>query len=143
MTISTNFPLKDVQYSKTAEKLGIDNTMPSVYYGNAQNIAKYVLEPVRLHFGKPFRPTSWYRSQKLNIAVGGSPTSDHMLGLAADIKITGVSLMALAEYIRDNLDFDQLILEPGWVHVSYRKAENRKQVKTWVGPLKYTPGLQG
>lgn len=141
MNISTHFTLDEVQNSQRAKELDIDNIMPSVYYGNAINLARFVLEPIRLHFGKPFRPSSWYRCPLLNRAVGGSATSDHMLGAAADIKIKDVSLMALAEYIRDNLDFDQVILEATWVHVSYRKDANRKEVETCVGPGKYIPGL--
>lgn len=130
MSIFAHFTIDEVQNSQKAKELGIDNTMPVVHLGNAVNLARFVLEPIRLHFGKAFTPSSWYRCPMLNKAVKGSATSDHMLGAAADIKIKDVSLMALAEYIRDELDFDQVILEPTWVHVSYRKDDNRKQVLT-------------
>lgn len=128
VNITPHFSIAEVENSARAEELGIDNTMPSCYFGNAQALARFVLEPIRLRFGIPFSPQSWYRCHALNEAVGGSKTSDHMLGAAADISIPKVSLMALAEYIRDNLQFDQLILEKSWIHVSYKKNDNRNEV---------------
>jgi zinc D-Ala-D-Ala carboxypeptidase len=143
--LSPHFTSDEASHSDYAIKHGIDNELPSVYYGNAINLAKYVLEFIRQHYGKPFSPLSWYRGEAVNTGVGGSKTSDHMIGAAADIVVPQVSLMALAEYIRDNLDFDQLILEPrdngGWVHVSYRHGNNRKQVLTNVGNGVYQKGL--
>lgn len=128
--LTKNFSAKEITHSPTAIKLGIDNTLPDIYYGNAQNLAKYVLEPIRQYFGVPFSPLSWYRCPKLNEVVGGSKTSDHMIASAVDIRIKSISLMALAEYIRDNLQFDQVILEPTWVHISFRKDNNRNEVLT-------------
>jgi len=147
MKLSQNFTYDEAIASITAKELGIDNTMPSIYYNNAINLANFILEPIRLHFGKAFSPQSWYRCLKLNTAVGGSKTSDHMIGAAADIKLKKISLMALAEYIRDNLQFDQVILEPTWVHVSYRKGVNRMQVlrnagKDENGKTIYLPELE-
>lgn len=126
--ISEHFTIDEVSHSDKAIELGIDNTMPDIYFSNAQNLAKYVLESIRNHFGVPFSPESWFRCERLNTAVGGSKTSDHMIGAAADITIPKVSLMALAEYIRDNLQFDQLIAEPRWIHISFRRDNNRNQV---------------
>lgn len=145
--VSKNFTLDEVMASKQAVKAKIDNTMPSIYYVNAINLANFILEPIRQHFGEPFSPSSWYRCEKLNKLVGGSATSDHMIGAAADIALKKVSILALAEYIRDNLTFDQVILEPGWVHVSYRKGANRMQVlrnsgKDANGKTIYLPGLE-
>ncbi len=125
INVTPHFTIQEIEHSAKAKKLGIDNAMPSCYSGNAQALARFVLEPIRLYFGTPFSPESWYRCQALNEAVGGSKTSDHMIGSAADISVPKVSLMALAEYIRDNLQFDQLILEPTWVHVSYKIDNNR------------------
>lgn len=143
--LTPHFTIEEAEYSAKAAELGLDNTLPSIYYGNATNLAMFVLEPIRLHFGKPFSPTSWYRSARLNEAVGGSEKSDHMIAAAADIKVRGVSLIALAEYIRDNLFYDQVILEPqgdgGWVHVSYKKDNNRMQVLTKT-PDDYIEGLK-
>lgn len=140
MNISQHFTYEEVINSEKAKALRLDNTLPSTYYGNAINLAKYVLEPIRQHFGQPFSPQSWYRCQALNEAVGGSKTSDHMIGAAADIVVPKISLMALAEYIRDELGFDQVILEKTWVHASYRKDNNRKQVLRNEGG-KYLEGL--
>lgn len=128
INITPHFTITEIESSTKAKELGIDNTMPSIYFGNAQALARFVLEPIRLHFGIPFSPQSWYRCQALNEAVGGSKTSDHMIGAAADVSIPKVSLMALGEYIRDNLQFDQLILEKSWIHVSYKKDNNRNDV---------------
>ncbi len=140
MNITAHFTIEEVESSITARELSIDNTMPSIYFGNAQALSRFVLEPIRLHFGIPFSPQSWYRCPKLNTAAGGSKTSDHMIGAAADIKIPKVSLIALAEYVKDNLDFDQVILEPTWVHISYLRDRNRKQVLT-NDSGKYLEGL--
>lgn len=128
--LSEHFTIAEASYSDYAIKHGIDNTLPSIYYGNAQNLCKYVLEPTRLHFGQPLIITSLYRGQKVNDGVGGSETSDHLYAKAGDIKFKTISLMALAEYIRDNLDFDQVILEENWVHCGFRYGNNRKEVLT-------------
>lgn len=126
--MSDNFNYGEVVRSTEAKELGIDNTMPSIYYNNAINLAKYILEPIRQYFGMPFTPSSWYRCEALNKLVGGEKDSQHLTGQAADISVPKISLMALAEYIRDNLDFDQVILEKSWIHVSYCKNNNRKEV---------------
>lgn len=139
--LTPNFTFEEACHSDYAIKNGIDNTMPSIYTGNAINLARYVLEPIRQHFGFPFSPQSWYRNERVNTGVGGSKISDHMQAAAADIVVPKVSLIALAEYIRDELDFDQLILEPSWVHVSYRYGKNRKEVLTNKGKGQYLQGL--
>lgn len=125
---SPHFTYGECIASKKANELNIDNNMPSIYYGNAINLARFILEPIRLHFGEPFSPISWYRCKRLNEAVNGSPTSDHMIAAAADIRLKKVSNMALAEYIRDNLVFKQIILESSWVHVSYLTGKNDMEV---------------
>lgn len=141
-SLSTHFTCAEASNSVRATAEGWDNTLPSQYYGNAQNLAKYVLEPIRNYFSKPFSPQSWYRSQKLNSAIGGAHGSQHTIGQAADITVPQVSVMALCEYIRDNLEYDQLINENNqWAHVSFCKDNNRKQVlhKTSTG---YSEGLE-
>ena len=138
--LTKNFSVQEVQHSDYAIKNHIDNVLPSVYYMNAIELAANILEPIRKRFGA-FSPQSWYRGESVNKGVGGSKNSDHMTARAADIRIEGVDVLELAIWIRDNLDFDQVILEPSWVHVSYRKGENRKQVlhKTKDG---YEKGLE-
>lgn len=140
MKLSENFSLQELLKSQTALRKGIDNkpTDPSVIT-NLQVLCEKVLQPVRTHFAKPVVINSGYRSPKLNKAIGGSNKSQHTKGEAADIEIPGLSNKELAEYIEDNLPFDQLILEfyngvdpnSGWVHVSYvNDSDNRKQTLT-------------
>lgn len=142
--ISVNFNYGEVIRSIVAKEMRIDNTMPSIYYNNAMNLAKYILEPIRAHFGMPFSPSSWYRCKQLNDFIGGELNSQHLVGQAADISVPKVSLIAVAEYIRDNLVYDQLIMENAkgeeWVHVSFCKNNNRKEVLRMVEG-KYLPGL--
>jgi hypothetical protein len=104
------------------------------------SLCKNVLQPLREKLGKPINVNSCYRCPKLNTAVGGVKTSQHCNGQAADIEVMGMSNYDLACYIRDNFEFDQLILEfcdnlkndknSGWVHVSYKDSGNRKQTLT-------------
>lgn len=99
-------------------------------------LAKHVFEPMRKHFDKPIRVNSFFRSIALNKAIGGSSTSQHCKGEAIDLDATkGFTNRDIYNYIKDNLDFDQLIwefgtdLEPDWVHVSYKyEGLNRKQI---------------
>jgi len=138
--ISKNFTIEEVQHSSYAFENGLDNVLPSIYYMNAINLANYILEPLRLKYGA-FSPLSWYRGESVNKGVGGSPNSDHMTASAVDIRIKGVTPLELAEYIRDDLSFDQLILEPTWVHVSHKQFNNnRMQVLTKIGN-EYKKGL--
>ena len=110
-----------------------------------------MLEPVREHFG-PVHINSGFRCPDLNKAVGGTSTSQHCLGQAADIEVAGVANGDLAAWIAANLDFDQVILEcyrkgqpnSGWVHVSYKDSGNRKATLTATvvgGRMIYNPGL--
>ena len=115
-------------------------------------LAEKVLQPVRDHYGKGVKVNSGYRSPESNAAVGGSRTSDHCKGQAADIEIPGVPNAELAQWIMDNLDYTQLILEfytpgipdSGWVHVSYDPDNLKKQELTATkvaGKTTYLPGL--
>jgi zinc D-Ala-D-Ala carboxypeptidase len=112
-----------------------------------------VLQPVRDHFGKSVTVNSGYRSPESNAAVNGSKSSDHCKGMAADIEIVGIANADLAQWIMDNLDYTQLILEfytqgipdSGWVHVSYNPNSLKKQELTAVkvaGKTQYLQGLQ-
>lgn len=152
MKLSANFTLSEFVKSQQAERLGIDNTPPQVVINNLKQLVVNVLQPVRMHYGKTMVVSSGYRSPALNKAVGGSKTSDHMTGCAADIEVPGVSNYDLAVYIRDNLPFTQVILEfytpgipdSGWVHVSYDEEDLKKQVLTAArinGKTVYQQGL--
>ena len=153
MNLSANFSLKELTKSDTATRLGIDNTPNQETIDNLKMLCEKVLQPVREHFGKSVTVNSGYRSPESNAAVGGSKTSDHCKGQAADIEIDGVDNPDLAQWIMDNLDYTQLILEfyergkgsSGWVHVSYDPKNLKKQELTAVkvaGKTQYLQGLQ-
>lgn len=152
MNLSANFTLKELTKSDTATRLGIDNTPDEAVIESLKLLCENVLQPVRDHFGKSVTVNSGFRSPETNQATGGSKTSDHCKGQAADIEIEGISNPDLAHWIMDNCDYTQLILEfytqgqpnSGWVHVSYNPADLRKQELTAVkvaGKTTYLPGL--
>lgn len=136
MELSKNFTLREMTRSQTATRKGIDNKPSGIHEANLILLCQHILQPLRDYYGRPLRITSGYRSPELCLAIGSSVNSQHAKGQAADFEIPGVSNKDLAEYIRDNLSFDQLILEffspsdpnSGWVHCSFNnKVENRKQ----------------
>lgn len=149
MKLSPNFSLREFTRSRTARRLHINNTPGPEEIEAMKLVCEKILEPVRLYFGnQPVRVTSGYRSPKLNKAVGSSWRSQHRKGEAVDFEIPGVPNYEVARFIRDNLEFDQLILEnyirgepnSGWIHVSYRKGRARKSVLTYMR-RKYFKGL--
>jgi len=151
MQLSQHFTLEEFTKSQTGDRLGIDNLPGAAVLDNIMVLCARVLEPVREHFG-PVHINSGYRGPALNKAVGGVATSQHCLGQAADIEVSGVANGDLAQWIAENLDYDQVILEcyrkgqpnSGWVHVSYKTSGNRKQQLTAAvinGKMVYTPGL--
>jgi zinc D-Ala-D-Ala carboxypeptidase len=150
--LTANFSLHELSKSETALRLGIDNTPDEEATENLRLLCEKVLQPVRDHYGKGVKVNSAYRSPESNAAVGGSKTSDHCKGMAADIEIPGVANADLAQWIMDNLDYTQLILEfytpgipdSGWVHVSYDPNNLKKQELTATkvaGKTQYLPGL--
>jgi zinc D-Ala-D-Ala carboxypeptidase len=152
MNLSANFTLKELTKSDTATRLGLDNTPDDEALENLKTLCEKVLQPVREHFDKSVSVNSAYRSPESNAAVGGSKTSDHCKGMAADIEIVGVANADLAQWIMDNLDYTQLILEfytpgipdSGWVHVSYDPNNLKKQELTATkvaGKTTYLNGL--
>lgn len=138
MKLSDNFYLSEFVKSELAVRKGIDNSPSSEVTANLKLLAEEVLQPVRDHFNKPVTINSGYRSKALNEAIGGSSSSQHVKGEAADFEIIGMDNKDLANWIKDNLEFDQLILEfyededlnSGWVHCSYSASKNRKSVLT-------------
>jgi len=136
MRLSQNFTLAEMIKSQTAERKGINNNPNEDNIENLQRLCNEILQPIRNHYGKVVSVSSGFRSPDLCEAIGSSKTSQHASGQAADFEIYGVSNKELADYIADNLDFDQLILEfwkpeepnSGWVHCSYKSADsNRKE----------------
>lgn len=153
MQLTNNFSLKELTVSDTATRLGLDNTPNETVTANLKTLAENILQPIREHYGKSVKVNSGYRAPEVNAAVGGSKTSDHCKGQAADIEITGVANGDLAKYIAENFKFTQVILEfytqgipdSGWVHVSYDSNDLKCQTLTAVkqgGKTVYLPGLQ-
>tara|TARA_R110000782_G_scaffold19349_5_gene52901 strand:- start:173 stop:637 length:465 start_codon:yes stop_codon:yes gene_type:complete len=152
MNLTKNFSLHELTKSEIALRKGMPNDPLDKELGNLITLAEEVLQPIRDHYGVGVKVNSGYRSPDVNAAVGGSRTSDHCNGMAADIEIAGVANAALAEYIKDNLKFTQLILEfytpgipdSGWVHVSYDENNLKCQTLTATkkdGKTVYLNGL--
>lgn len=136
MMLSKNLSLVEVMKSATAIKHGIANEPSSEHLTNLKAVATNIFQPCRDYFGKPLAVTSGYRSPKLNELIGGSKRSQHSKGEALDLDAQvygGFTNAELFHYIKDNLDFDQLIWEfgtdeePDWIHCSYT-TENRREV---------------
>ena len=135
--ISEHISLKEGIKSHTATRLSIDNTPRDLDLINMKTIAEKVFEPLRKFVGGPIAINSFYRSPKLNSAIGGSTTSQHCIGCAIDIddKYGYKTNAEMFEYIKCNLDYDQMIWEfgnndnPDWVHVSYISEDvNRRRL---------------
>ena len=133
MNLSKNFSLEEMCRSNTARVKGLPNVPNAEQVKNLQQLCKNVLQPLRDHLGKPVVINSGFRSQAVNMAVGGTNNSQHMKGEAADIKCKDYPYAKkIYAWIMDNLKFDQVILERKgnavWVHVSYRaNGKNRQQ----------------
>ena len=125
------FTIKELCQSSTAAQKRIDNTPNSTIISNLELLVKHILDPLRERYGKPIHVNSGYRSPALNKAVGGSKTSQHMTGLAADITAgSAVKNKILFSLVQElDLPFDQLIDEKNfrWIHVSF-SSKPRKQI---------------
>ena len=137
MKLSQHLDLSEVIRSESAKRNGISNMPIPQHIENFKLLAEKVFEPVRLHFGCPIHISSGYRSIELNKCIGGSLTSEHCTGEAIDIDMdgsqSGVTNKMVFDYIKDNLDYNQLIYEfgdsknPDWVHVSYKATGKQKK----------------
>ena len=146
MQLSKNLELSEVTRSETAKRKGISNMPTPEHIENFKKLAENVFQPIRDHFGVPIRISSGYRSESLNKAIGGAgkvvngkyvASSQHCKGEAIDIDMDGSSITnkQVFDFIKENLNFDQLIWEfgtstnPDWVHVSFdSEGKQRKQV---------------
>jgi len=139
MKLSKNLDLGELTRSESAKRAGISNTPTAEHIENMKKLATNIFQPIRDHFGVPIFISSGYRSKQLNDRIGGSSTSQHSSGEAIDIDMDGssndVTNKEVFDFIKDNLEFDQLIWEfgtknnPDWVHVSYESTgRQRKQV---------------
>jgi len=145
MNLSPNFTLLELTKSQTAERKGIPNQPTDEHIEAMTELCHKILQPVRDEFG-PVTVTSGYRSPELCLAIGSSIDSQHAKGQAADFEVFGTSNMEVAEWIADNLEFDQLILEcytggnTGWIHCSYA-SEPRGEKLTYDKANGYRHGL--
>ena len=131
--ISKHISYKEAVGSNYAKQKGIKNKPNEDQVENMKLLAEEVFEPLREWVDAPIKVNSMFRSLELNTALKGSKTSSHMKGEAMDItSMGGKSNLEMFHYIKDNLCFDQLIWEfgnePKWLHVSFNKDNNRKQV---------------
>ena len=138
MKLSKNFSLSEMTKSQTAIRMGLANNPSEAQVENLRILCERVLQPVRDHFGKVVTVSSGYRDIVLSRKLGSSDKSQHGKGQAADIEIFSIPNNELSDWIKENLMFDQLILEyfdinegvnSGWVHVSYNPtiSLNRKE----------------
>ena len=152
MKLSEHFTLAELTPSATAKRLGIKNEPTPAHLECLKGLATNILDKVREHFGKPIWVSSGYRSKALNdVTPGSCATSQHCSGEAIDIDMDGTSITnaQIFNYIKDNLNFDQMIWEfgtdtnPDWVHVSYESTgKQRKQILKAVkkgGATSYVP----
>jgi len=140
MKLSEHLDLSEVTRSESAKRNGISNMPTEQHIANFKLLAEKVFEPIRNHFRCPIHISSRYRSAELNRAIkGSSATSQHCTGEAIDVDMdgssNGVTNKMVFDFIKDNLEFDQLIWEfgtasnPDWVHVSYESTgKQRKQI---------------
>tara|TARA_R100001082_G_scaffold72413_1_gene41452 strand:+ start:468 stop:959 length:492 start_codon:yes stop_codon:yes gene_type:complete len=154
MKLSKNFSLTELTKSQTAERMGLDNNPSEDQTENLRLLCERVLQPVRDHFDDVVTISSGYRSEILSQKIGSSSKSQHCRGQAADFEIFGVENNKVSDWIKENLMFDQLILEyytpgepnSGWIHVSYNRDINlnRKEYLMAIkvdGKTQYKPIL--
>jgi hypothetical protein len=132
MKLTAHFALAEFTRSESAKRHGVSNEPTPEHLKNLIVLCEKVLEPIRIKFG-PINISSGYRSKTLNHYIGGSLNSQHCEAKACDIDMDGMggpTNKEIFEYIKNELEFDQLINEfnYGWVHVSYNLGKNRRQV---------------
>lgn len=142
MKLTTHFSLEEMTRSATAQRLGICNAPNSQQIAALRHLCELLLEPLRLHLNRPVVINSAFCSPRLNRAVGGSPTSQHLFGEAADIRLASREEgLEIVRFIEKNLPYDQMILEHKsrtngtaefWLHLSLRVGgTNRRQTLFW------------
>ena len=153
MNLTRNFSLLELTKSDTAIRKGIDNNPNADQIEKLKLLCENILQPVRDHFGR-VKITSGYRSPELCVAIGSSLNSQHARAEAADFEVVGVDNCDLADWIKRELPYDQLILEfytpgepnSGWIHCSYIEGTPRASYLHAFkseGKTKYKPVLGG
>ena len=141
MRLSEHFTLEEMTKSQVARRYRIDNVPGAKQIENLKKLCIHILEPVRKYYNRPISPSSGFRCVLLNRQIGSSDTSQHITGQAVDFEVPGVLNRETALWIKDELDFDQLILEfhkegdpySGWVHCSYVGQSNRNKSGKYDG----------
>ena len=146
MQLSEHFELAELLVSETAARRGITNEPTPEVIENLRRLCQSVLQPLRVHLKRPVVITSGYRSPALNRAIGGSPTSHHMQGRAADLIVPGITPLAVCQAASQlKLPCVQIIHEFGrWAHLSVAISNERTQLLTAKlnqGKIVYEPGL--
>lgn len=152
MQLSQHFFLREFLTSQTAARMGRELVPPPEVIDNLRRLCGVLLEPIRVLLGRPIVVTSGWRPDWLNVAIGGSPTSNHMHGLAADIEVVGMAPPTFARWVEVNAPMqawpiDQCILEfppNGWVHLGISAGKPRNQFMTArsvAGKTVYVPGI--
>jgi zinc D-Ala-D-Ala carboxypeptidase len=150
MNLNKSFTLNELTKSQEATRLGIDNIPNEEHIENLKILCEKILQPLRDYYGMPVSVSSGYRSVALCEAIGSSAKSQHTKGQAADFEIFGVANKDVANFITQNLEYDQCILEfwnenepnSGWVHCSFNKDGNRNQylkAQKVSGKIVYSP----
>jgi len=145
MKLSEHFTMEEVEFSSTALRLGIKNTLPVGLMTNVQ-LAANGMEAVRALLGQPVHVDSWYRCAELNHAVGGASASAHMEGFAVDFvcPVFGTPLACCQAILDSSIKFDKCIQEGKWVHISFDSQYRRIQLTAHFdkdGKATYTEGI--
>jgi zinc D-Ala-D-Ala carboxypeptidase len=140
MKLSQNFTLKEMTQSQTALRNHIDNSPNDLQIQNIEELVNNILQPLRDYYQSPIKITSGYRSAALCEKIGSSSNSQHCAnnGAACDFEIPNYDNKEVASHIKNNFEFDQLILEyydnsdinSGWIHCSFKSGANRKESLT-------------
>lgn len=147
MNLTDHFSLQEFTVSQTAERFGIDNTPSDIVIERLTVLCRTILEPAFAEVGS-LRISSGYRCDALNKRIGGSHTSAHVLGYAADIAPLQTSKKTFAKWVKSNCDFDQIILEygeknmdgePAWIHVSCDPRFRKQVLRIFTGSGGYQP----
>lgn len=125
--LTHHFRLSEFTKSATAENHGVDNTPNVEQVSNLRNLCFHLLEPIREFIGEPVYISSGYRSKRVNYLVGGDDGSQHTKGQAADIYIQKGDLRSIYDHVVEHLNFDQMILYPTFIHISFVKHNNRRE----------------
>ncbi len=148
MQLTSNFSLAEMVRSQTALRKGIPNNPTASEIAALRLLCENVLQPVREHYGVPVNISSGYRGPRLNRSIGGSTTSQHCQGEAADFTVAGKSNFEVCRWMERRLNYDQLIYEfgePGWVHCSFSANRMRNMELSATrnsGRVQYLPGLK-